>query len=133
MARYKRHLFICENTRPDGHPRGSCAQRAGCDLAAAFKEELRRRGMSAQYRANKAGCLDACESGPVVVVYPDAVWYGGVTMDDIGEIIDSHIVGGVPVERLYMQDKRFHKTFDREGAEGEASSDASGSLSEAGG
>ena len=49
-----------------------------------------------------SGCLDQCEHGPTVVVYPDAVWYGRVTAADVDEIIESHIVNGKPVERLMI-------------------------------
>ena len=55
-------------------------------------------------RANKSGCLDQCEHGPTVVVYPDAVWYGGVTEADVAEIVERHLVGGEPVERLRLAD-----------------------------
>ncbi len=61
-------------------------------------------------RANKAGCLEQCEVGPTVVVYPDAVWYGGVTPADVDEIIDSHIIGGRPVERLIIPDSVLNNT-----------------------
>lgn len=56
-------------------------------------------------RANKAGCLEQCEHGPTVVVYPEAVWYGGVRLDDVEEIVSSHIVGGKPVARLMIADE----------------------------
>ena len=69
----------------------------------AFKKALAERGVK-RVRANKSGCLDQCEHGPTVVVYPDAVWYGGVTEADIAEIIESHLIGGVPVERLRLAD-----------------------------
>jgi len=61
-------------------------------------------------RANKSGCLEQCEVGPTVVVYPDAVWYGGVTPADVDEIIDSHIVGGQPVKRLVIPDSVLNNT-----------------------
>jgi len=61
-------------------------------------------------RANKAGCLDQCEVGPTVVVYPEAVWYGHVTPADVDEIIDSHIIGGQPVERLVIPDSLLNNT-----------------------
>jgi len=54
-------------------------------------------------RANAAGCLDQCAYGPTVVVYPEQVWYGGVSVGDVGEIIEQHLLGGVPVERLRMK------------------------------
>ncbi len=68
----------------------------------AFKKELEAQNVSGA-RANGAGCLDACERGMAVVVYPDAVWYGPVSADDVKEIVTSHVVGGVPVERLVMK------------------------------
>lgn len=69
-----------------------------------FKLKLAERGLRGKVRANQAGCLDQCEHGPNVVVYPDAVWYGRVTADDVDEIVESHIVGGRPVERLMLAD-----------------------------
>ena len=54
-------------------------------------------------RINKAGCLDRCELGPVAVVYPEGVWYTFVDKHDIDEIIDSHLVKGIPVERLKLE------------------------------
>ena len=100
---YERHLFICTNRRPAGAPRPSCANRGGEALRDAFKKELASRGLHKTVRANAAGCLDACETGASVVVYPEAVWYGGVTVDDVREIIEEHVIGGRPVERLRIQ------------------------------
>lgn len=100
---YERHVFVCTNRRPEGAPRPSCAARGSETVHAAFKQELAARGMADRVRANKAGCLDACELGISVVVYPDEVWYGGVTVDDVVEIVEEHILGGRPVERLRMK------------------------------
>lgn len=102
MASYERHLFVCTNQRPAGHPRGSCDSTGEGALQKAFKRAVGRRGLTGRVRANKAGCLDQCEHGPVVVVYPDAVWYGFVREADVDEIVESHIVGGQPVERLRL-------------------------------
>ncbi len=68
----------------------------------ALKAELTRRGLSKQIRANNSGCLDQCEHGVAVVVYPEQVWYGGVTVADVPEIVEKHLVGGEPVTRLLM-------------------------------
>ncbi len=100
MAKYERHIFVCENERPADDPRGCCKDKGGVELRAAFKAALERHRLRGAVRANKAGCLDACPYGATVVVYPEAVWYGGVTVDDVEEIIQSHIIGGNPVERL---------------------------------
>ena len=104
MAGFRHHIFICTNTRPAGHPRGCCNPDGSARLREVFKAEVKRLGLKAEVRANAAGCLDQCEHGPNVVVYPEAVWYGGVRPEDAAEIIQSHIVGGAPVERLRIAD-----------------------------
>jgi (2Fe-2S) ferredoxin len=100
MAKFQRHIFICTNQRDSGDERGCCKARGADAVAEAFKKKLYERGFKRVVRPNKAGCLDQCAHGVTVVVYPDAIWYGGVKPEDIDEIIESHIVGGVPVARL---------------------------------
>lgn len=68
----------------------------------ALKKRLGALGIKDRIRANSAGCLDQCEHGVVVVVYPEQVWYGNVTVDDVDEIVDRHIVGGEFVQRLMI-------------------------------
>jgi (2Fe-2S) ferredoxin len=102
MPKFERHIFVCCNQRPEGHPRGCCDPNAKGQLQLAFKQKLAVFGFKSRVRANKSGCLDQCEHGPTVVVYPDAVWYGRVTAADVDEIIESHIIGGKPVERLQI-------------------------------
>jgi (2Fe-2S) ferredoxin len=65
----------------------------------------REAGLGAKVRINKSGCLDQCEHGPTVVVYPDAVWYGHVQPEDAEEIVTEHLVGGRPVERLRLAEE----------------------------
>src|SRR5262245_30968 len=102
MGSFRHHLFICTNTRPAGHPRGSCNPDGSAALRERFKSEVKRRNLKGTVRANAAGCLDQCEHGPNVVVYPEGVWYGGVQLTDVDEIIESHLIGGRPVERLRL-------------------------------
>ena len=104
MAKFERHLFVCINRRPDESPRGCCASKGGEEIAAAFKVAAFERGLKRVVRAQKAGCLDQCEKGVSVVVYPEAVWYGGVTLADVDEIVDRHLVRGEIVERLVIPD-----------------------------
>ncbi|MFT7485441.1 MAG: (2Fe-2S) ferredoxin [Candidatus Paceibacteria bacterium] len=104
MAKFQRHIFICTNLRGEDDTRGSCTSRGGAEVASAFKKKLYARGFKRVVRANKAGCLDQCAQGCVIVVYPDNVWYGGVTAEDVDEIIEEHIVNGRTVERLRIAD-----------------------------
>ena len=103
MAKFQHHLFICENQRFPGHPRGCCASKDAKEVRAHFKELIRLRGLKGVIRANGAGCLDQCDHGVSVVVYPQATWYGGVQMDDAEEILDS-LESGQVVERLVVAD-----------------------------
>lgn len=105
MPKFKHHIFICTNRRPPENPRGCCDPEGLGQLQLQFKKELAARGLKGQVRANKAGCLDQCEHGPTVVVYPEAVWYGGVTAADVPEIIESHLLHGIPVVRLQMREE----------------------------
>ena len=104
MARFQHHIFVCTNTRPPDHPRGSCNPDGSARLREHFVAEVKRRGLRATVRANASGCLDQCEHGPTVVVYPEGIWYGGVQLSDVEEIIESHILGGRPVERLRLDE-----------------------------
>ncbi|MEE9449839.1 MAG: (2Fe-2S) ferredoxin domain-containing protein, partial [Ignavibacteriaceae bacterium] len=70
-----------------------------------IKNRLKEIGLGLTVRANAAGCLDACEHGVTVVIYPEQIWYGGVTEDDVEEIIQKHIVNNQPVKRLMINDK----------------------------
>ena len=106
MARFQRHLFVCINDRGPGHPKGCCAQKGAAEVAEALKKAAYDRGLKRVVRVNKAGCLDQCARGVTCVVYPEAVWYGGVTLDDVDEIVERHLVGGDPVERLVIPDEK---------------------------
>lgn len=102
MARFERHIFTCTNERDAADARGCCADRGGDDVAAWFKAEGKRRNWKGRIRANRAACLDACEFGPVVVVYPDQVWYSPSTEDDVRRICEEHIEGGSVVQDLLV-------------------------------
>jgi (2Fe-2S) ferredoxin len=89
---------------PADHPLGCCHARGSQENLELLQEELRARGLSDTVRVNRSGCFARCENGPNMVVYPDAVWYGGVTPDDMVEIVEKHLIGGKPVERLRLKD-----------------------------
>jgi (2Fe-2S) ferredoxin len=100
MAGFEKHLFICTNERDKSASRPSCLPAGSKKLKSAFKDAIKGAGLKHQIRANESGCLDQCEHGPVVVVYPDGVWYGFVKPSDVDEIVTQHLVQGRPVERL---------------------------------
>ncbi|NVD96391.1 ferredoxin [Massilia sp. BJB1822] len=97
---YKHHVFFCLNTRDDGRP---CCTDHNAEAAQQYaKKRCKELGINGEgkVRINKAGCLDRCDEGPVLVVYPEGTWYTFVDNSDIDEIIESHLVGGKVVERL---------------------------------
>lgn len=106
MAKFQRHVFVCINDRGPANPRGDCLSKGGDKVAEAFKKGLFERGLKRIVRPNKSGCLDQCDMGCTVVVYPDAVWYGRVKPSDVDEIIESHIINGIPVARLVIPDEQ---------------------------
>lgn len=102
MSAYERHIFVCQNARPDGAPRPSCTTDGKSELLTQLQQLSRAAGLGRQIRINKAGCLDQCEHGPVVVIYPETVWYGHVQAEDAAAIVQQHLVGNQPVERLRL-------------------------------
>jgi (2Fe-2S) ferredoxin len=105
MPSLQRHVFVCTNERAADNPKGCCKLKGASDVRDRLKGELASRGLLKIIRANNAGCLDQCEHGVTVVVYPEQVWYGRVTPDDIPEIVDQHIIGGNAVRRLMLPDQ----------------------------
>ncbi|MBI2711461.1 MAG: (2Fe-2S) ferredoxin domain-containing protein [Bdellovibrio sp.] len=101
----KRHVFVCTHERPPENPKGCCKHKDAEQLVSLFKKEIAKKGIVSEVRAQKAGCLDICEFGPSVVVYPEGVWYGHVTAADVTEIVESHLIGGNPIERLKIPGK----------------------------
>lgn len=97
---FEKHVFFCTNLRDDG--RESCGERNAVAAQKHCKSRIKRLGLNGheKIRINQAGCLDRCEEGPVLVVYPEGTWYTYVDNSDIDEIVDSHLVGGKVVERL---------------------------------
>jgi (2Fe-2S) ferredoxin len=100
---FKQHVFFCMNARDDGRP--CCSDHNAQAAQEHAKRRIKQLDMNGQgkIRINKAGCLDRCEQGPVLVVYPQGTWYTYVDNQDIDEIIDVHLVGGKIVERLQIR------------------------------
>ena len=108
MSYYAKHVFFCCNQRDAADPRGCCSAKGAVEMRDYAKARLRDLGLAeagekrGKARINQAGCLDRCDEGPCIVVYPDAVWYTYVDRADIDEIIEEHVRHGRVVERLRM-------------------------------
>ena len=102
MPPFERHVFVCANAREPGHVRGCCQSKNAASILEMLKMQCAMKGLVGKLRINQAGCLDQCEHGPAIVVYPEAVWYGFVRPEDVEEIVQSHLVEGTPVERLKL-------------------------------
>ena len=104
MSYFRHHVFFCCNQRAEGE--SCCNDHHSADMQAYAKDRIRALGLKGRgkVRINKAGCLDRCDDGPVLVVYPDGVWYTFVDREDIDEIIDEHLVHGRIVKRLKLGD-----------------------------
>ncbi len=95
------HVFVCGNRRPDGHARGSCAAKGSEALRDYMKVRAKELGIPG-IRVNAAGCLDRCELGPCMVIYPDAVWYKIETRADVDRVLQAHLVEGGRAEELLL-------------------------------
>jgi (2Fe-2S) ferredoxin len=102
MPNYEHHLFVCLNERDSSASRPSCANEHSEKLRGALKDAVKKAGLKHRVRINSAGCLDQCEHAAVLVVYPEAVWYGFVHPKDAEEIVQEHLVHGRPVKRLQL-------------------------------
>lgn len=98
-AFYEAHVFVCTNERPAGHPRGCCKAKGSERLRDYMKARAKELGLK-NIRINTAGCLDRCEIGPTLVIYPEGVWYQPTTTAEIDEILTAHLRDGGRIERL---------------------------------
>lgn len=101
----ERYIFVCLNRRPDGHPKGCCSGAGSENLRARLKELIRERDLSHKIRIVGSTCLGMCDERAVMAVYPDNVWYSGVRLEDLEEIVDEHLIGGRVVEKLRLKEQ----------------------------
>ena len=100
MAKPKKHLLVCVQSRPPGHPRGSCGSRGCAAVYQKFMDVFQARGLWNDYLLTNTGCLGPCQQGPSVLVYPESVMYCGLTPEDVEEFVERQLIGGEPLERL---------------------------------
>jgi (2Fe-2S) ferredoxin len=99
--KFEKHVFICTNQRAPGEKK-SCGEQCGLDLVKEFKRQLKEKNLKGRMRAQRSGCLDACDFGPSIVIYPEGIYYGNVHLSDVTEIVDSHLIRNKVVERLQV-------------------------------
>jgi Ferredoxin len=102
MISPKYHIFVCASCRINGTQKGFCHSKDSVGVIQKFMEEVDERDLSSEVIITNTGCFAICDKGPIVVVYPEGTWYGGVTPDDVFDIMEEHIEGGQKVERLLI-------------------------------
>jgi (2Fe-2S) ferredoxin len=103
---YEKHIFACFTQRPPTHPRGSCGAKGAQPLWERLGAKLESEGLMAKVGLTGSGCLGFCSAGPLMVIYPEGVWYQPKTTDDLDEIVESHVKKGKLVERLVVVPSR---------------------------
>lgn len=106
---FEKHILVCTNQRAPGSARSSCGHCGGDAIRVRLAELLKQHGFKGRMRVSKTGCLDACELGPVVVIYPQDLWYVGVKIEDVDEIFTTSILGEGVVERLVATSAAWEK------------------------
>ncbi len=106
---YDKHIFICTNQRAVQAPRKSCGEAHGMEIVDAFKKKLKELNLPIKLRAQKSACLDICDFGQTLVIYPEGVFYVGVELSDVEEIIHEHLINDRIVERLRLENVRANK------------------------
>ena len=104
MPAFTHHVFVCGNQRSYDHPRGCCDPEGNNALRNCLKAVAKESGLGPLVRVNSAGCLEQCELGPTVVIYPQLIWYGNVQLSDVARIVDS-LANGTVVEDLLIADE----------------------------
>lgn len=101
MNKPKYHIFVCTSSRLTGENKGFCIQKNGDEIIQAFNEEIMDRDLDSEVMVTNTGCFGLCSMGPIVMIYPNQIWYGKVTVDDVEEIMDTLEEDGI-LDRLVI-------------------------------
>lgn len=99
--KFEKHIFICTNQRIAGEKK-SCGESCGLETIKDFKKQLKEKNVKGRIRVQRAGCLDACEYGPALVIYPEGIFYRCKNVDDVTRIVNEHLISNTPVEELII-------------------------------
>lgn len=102
MVSPKNHIFVCTSCRINGTQQGYCYQKNSVDLVQKFVQEIDERDLSSDCMVTNTGCFGICEKGPVCVIYPQGVWYGGLDEDAVEKICEEHLENGTPVKEFMI-------------------------------
>jgi (2Fe-2S) ferredoxin len=102
MVKIKHHIFVCTSCRITGQQKGLCYSKDSVDIVKQFMEAIEDADLSGEVMITNTGCFGICEKGPIAVIYPEGIWYGNLTTEDIDKIVEEHIINGIPVEELMI-------------------------------
>lgn len=105
MPKPEKFVFVCVNQRPEGHPRGSCAQKGSRETMMRFAEVMEKEGLFPRMSLIQTGCMGPCHEGPIAAVFPDNTWYREVEAKDVEKIVKEHLIGGNPVSSKILPDR----------------------------
>lgn len=100
MVKLKYHIFICTSCRINGQQKGLCYTKESVDIVTKFMEVIEDYNLSSEVMITNTGCFGICDKGPIVVIYPEGIWYGNLTEENVEQIVEDHIMNGLPVEEL---------------------------------
>jgi (2Fe-2S) ferredoxin len=99
--KYEKHIFVCANQKAEG--KKCCGEAFGMEAVQHLRSRIKEANLQVEIRAQKAGCLDVCQHGPALVIYPEGTFYGSLTMGNLDQIFDSHILKGEKIESLELK------------------------------
>lgn len=102
MVSVKHHIFICTSCRANGQQKGFCFQKGSVDIVQRFMEAVEENDLSGEVMITNTGCFGICDKGPIAVVYPEGIWYGNLSEEDVDKIVEQHILEGNPVKELMI-------------------------------
>lgn len=102
MVSFKHHIFVCTSCRVNGQQKGYCFSKGSVDIVQRFMEAIEENDLSGDVMITNTGCFGICDKGPVAVVYPEGIWYGNLTEENVDRIVEEHILEGNPVKELMI-------------------------------